>query len=138
MAVLRETSQGLERVDVSFAAWGNYEHAAALAFWQTYMPSPNEAKKKMFVDDDVLCQLFERLVETQEQAKMNFRFVLGLILMRKRLLVYESTTHDGTAEIWTMRFRGRQEMLPLLNPHLREDQIADVTAQLDQVLNEGL
>ena len=28
---------------------------------------------------------FERLVDTTEPAKLNFRFVLGLILMRKRL-----------------------------------------------------
>lgn len=138
MAVLRETPQGFERVDVSQAAWPDYDHASALGFWQATMPTPNEAKKKRFVDDEVLCQLFERLGDATEPAKINFRFVLGLILMRKRLLQYESTAHDESlAEIWTMRFRGRDETLPLVNPHLREEQIAEVSGQLDQVLNEG-
>ena len=31
-----------------------------LAFWQTVMPRPEQTKKKLFVDDQVLCELFER------------------------------------------------------------------------------
>ena len=42
-----------------------------------------EQKKKIFVDDQVLCEIFERLADTTEPPKLNFRFVLGLILMRK-------------------------------------------------------
>src|SRR4051812_40801145 len=88
MAALRETPIGFERVDVSIDAWPNYEHADILAFWQATMPV-TEQKKKIFVDDEVLCDLFERLKDTAEPPKINFRFVLGLILMRKKMLVYD-------------------------------------------------
>ena len=78
------------------------------------------------------------LAETTETAKLNFRFVLGLILMRKRLLIYENTRLEGEKEFWTVRRRGRDGSLDLLNPRLGEEQITEVSQQLSQVLNEEL
>jgi hypothetical protein len=92
----------------------------------------------VFVDDDVLCELFERLGQAVDPAKVNFRFVLGLILMRKRRIVYESTRHDGEKEIWSVRFKGREELLDLLNPRLDEQQVGEVSVQLGEILNGDL
>lgn len=138
MAALRETAEGFERIDVCLGCWEKFDRAGVLAFWKTSMPRA-EARKKLFVDDEVLCGLFERLAETQEPSKLNFRFVLGLILMRKRLLVYETSrkTEDGK-EIWSMRFRGREDKLDMLNPQLTEEQVQDVSRQLGDILNEEL
>ncbi|HZZ44467.1 MAG TPA: hypothetical protein VFE58_16145 [Tepidisphaeraceae bacterium] len=137
MAALRETPEGFERIDVSMEAWEEFDKTGLLGFWQTTMPHA-EAKKKLFVDDEVLCGLFERLADTAEPAKLNFRFVLGLILMRKRMLVYESSRHDGDREIWSMRFKGREDRLDLLNPKLDEQQVMEVSQQLSEILNEEL
>ena len=142
MAALRETPQGFERVDVSMPAWADFDRKDVVAFWQTTMPK-HEAKKKLFVDDEVLCQLFERLADVAEPAKLNFRFVLGLILMRKRMLIYETTRHEqapegGDRELWTVRFKGRDDRLDLLNPRLTEEQVGEVSQQLGEILNEEL
>jgi hypothetical protein len=135
MAALRETPTGFERLDVSLDAWRDFDKTGLVASWQTTMPKP-EQKKKVFVDDEVLCNLFERLADTTEPAKQNFRFVLGLILMRKRLLIYETTRRDGEKELWSMRFKGREETLDMLNPKLDEQQVAEVSTQLGEILNE--
>ena len=141
MAALRETPTGFERVDVSMSAWPDFDRKDIVAFWQTTMPK-SEQKKKLFVDDEVLCQLFERLADVQEPAKLNFRFVLGLILMRKRMLIYETTRHEegqgGDRELWTVRFKGRDERLDLLNQRLTEEQVGEVSQQLGEILNEEL
>jgi len=137
MAALRETPAGFERVDVSIEAWGDFDKKDLIGYWQTVMPKA-ETKKKVFVDDEVLCGLFERLKEVVEPAKVNFRFVLGLILMRKRLLQYENTRREGEREIWAMRFRGREDQLEMENPRLDEQQVAEVSQQLGQILNEEL
>ena len=89
-AAIRETAEGIERLDVSPECWEAFDKVGLLAFWQTVMPRADE-KKKIFVDDEVLCSLFERLADATEPAKVNFRFVLGLILMRKRLVIYDTT-----------------------------------------------
>jgi hypothetical protein len=137
MAALRETPAGFERLDISLGAWPTFDRTEILGFWQTTMPKA-EQKKKLFVDDQVLCEIFERLKDTTEPAKLNFRFVLGLILMRKRMIVYENTRIDSEREIWTVRFKGRDDTLDLVNPKLDEQQVVEVSQQLSQVLNEEL
>jgi hypothetical protein len=137
LAALRETPVAMERLDICSNCRSNFETTGLLGFWQTTM-QPLSAKKKLFVDDDVLCDLFARLVDTQEPAKLNFRFVLGLILMRKRRLVYESTRHEAETEIWTVRFKGKEETMDLVNPRLGEQQVAEVSAQLGEILSTDL
>ena len=138
MAALKETPTGFERLDVCLNCWREFDKSDLIGFWKTTMPLV-EQKKKLFVDDEVLCQLFERLADTTEPAKLNFRFVLGLILMRKRLIVYENSRNDdGGNEIWQVRFKGKEDLLDLLNPRLDEAQVMDVSNQLGEILNEEL
>jgi hypothetical protein len=137
MAALKETAVGFERLDVCLNDWPAFDKTDLVGFWKTLMPR-SEQKKKLFVDDEVLCQLFERLADTTEPAKLNFRFVLGLILMRKRLIVYENSRNEDGKETWQVRFKGKDQNMDLLNPRLDESQIQDVSNQLGEILNEEL
>jgi hypothetical protein len=137
IAALRETPAGLERLDISLPAWESFDRKNLLAFWQGVMPEANK-KPKMFVDDTVLCELFERLSDADEPAKVSFRFVLGLILMRKRLLAYDTTRTEAGREIWRVKMKGREQPLDMVDPKLNEDQLGDVTQQLGQILNSEL
>jgi hypothetical protein len=142
-AAIRETPEGIERVDVSPEAWEGFDRANLLAFWQTVMPA-HEQKKKVFVDDEVLSTLFERLADVTEPLKVNFRFVLGLILMRKRLIVYEGSRHEagqgeqGGRDVWVVRMKGREERLDLIDPKLNEQQVTEVSQQLGEILNQEM
>jgi hypothetical protein len=137
-AAIRETPEGMERVDVAPEAWANFDRSNLLAFWQTVMPE-HEVKKKVFVDDEVLCTLFERLADATEPVKINFRFVLGLILMRKRLIVYEDGRHDADGrDVWVVRMKGRDERLDLIDPKLDEQQVTEVSQQLGEILNQEM
>jgi len=137
MAALRETPQGFERLDCDLQCWDKLDRADVIAFWRTTLPRP-EQKKKLFVDDEVLGELFRRLAEASEPAKLNFRFVLGLILMRKRIVIYESSRLQDDRELWTVRMRGTEDRLDLLNPRLTEEQIVEVSRQIGEILNEEL
>lgn len=137
MAALRETPAGFERLDVSMEQWNEVDRATLLGFWQTVMPHP-EQKKQLFVDDDVLLGLFERLAEAEEPLKVNFRFVLGLILIRKRKLVYESSRSENGQDLWRVRIRGTDQSLDLVDPKLSEAQTMEVSGQMSQIINEEL
>jgi len=137
MTALRETELGFERVDVSLAAWPQFPHGDAIAYWQVTMPHP-EQKRKLLVDDAALVELFERLAGATERSKVDFRFVLGLILIRKRLLVYETSRQDGERDVWVVRPKGREDRLDLLNPRLDEARIAEVSQQMTAILNQEL
>lgn len=137
-AALRETPIGLERLDVTPEAWDAFDKQGLLASWLATMPPPNQEKKKLFVDDETLLTLFERLSETTEANKLRFRFVLGLVLMRKRLVMYESQFESGATSYWKVKLKGRTELMDILNPHLTEDQVGDVAAQLGEILSSEL
>ena len=141
VAAVRETPAGLERVDVAAEHWDAFDRAGLLAFWHTTMPR-HEQKRKTFVDDAVLCDLFERLGEATEPLKVNFRFVLGLILMRKRLVVYDETRHEqtdaGPRDVWVVRLKGREAKMDLVDPKLDEQQVAEVSGQLGDILNQEM
>jgi hypothetical protein len=136
-AAIRETPEGIGRVDVLPEAWEGYDSAGVLAFWQTVMPA-HEEKKKVFVDDEVLCTLFERLADAAEPVKVNFRFVLGLILMRKRLIVYEDARREDGRDVWVVRMKGKDERLLLTDPKLDEQQVTEVSQQLGEILNQEM
>ena len=136
VAALRETPTGFERVDVKLEAWDAFPRDHIVAFWKMTMRRA-EAKKKMLVDDAVLLDLLLRLADTDQIDKLCFRFVLALILMRKRLVIYEDTKHDDQGrEIWTMRVRGREGTITVIDPKPTDEQIASVKDQLGQIVNE--
>lgn len=132
-AALVETEQGLERRDYSIDYW-NAEHPKVFCFWKSRMPNP-EQKKKLFIDDEMLIAFFDRLADETEPEKIHFRFVLTLILMRKRKLKYDaSTTDDAGNEVWTLRVTGQDRTEKVINPHLSEDQIEQLSGQMGQIL----
>ena len=107
-------------------------------FWKTAVPLPT-AKKKLFVDDAVLVDLFARLQDKSDPRDVRFRFVLALILMRKRLLRYEGTqTLDAGGDVWKMIPRGADQPVSVVDPHLTPEQISEVSGQLSQILAEEI
>ena len=135
-AALVETAEGLERRDFSVEYW-EQNKPQVYCYWKTKLQRPDQ-KKQIFIDDGMLMSFFERLATETEQEKVNFRFVLGLILIRKRMLVYEEARKEGDKEIWVVRFRGKDQRMDLLDPKLNEQQVLEVSQQLGEILNEEL
>lgn len=133
---LVKTDQGLQRQDFSVDYW-NKEKPDVFCYWKTKFPHPDQ-KKHVFVDNEMLMAFFERLAKETEQEKINFRFVLALVLMRKRRLKYDSSVIDGDKEIWRLRITGEKQTVDVLNPHLDEEQIQQLTSQIGQILQTDL
>ena len=133
---LLETEEGLQRRDFSVEYWEK-EKPEVFCFWKTRLPHP-EQKKKVFVDDEMLMAFFERLTDETEAERLNFRFVLALILMRKRRLKYEATKVEQGQELWHLRVVGEKRWVDVINPHLEEEQIEQLSEQMGQVLHADL
>ena len=97
---LVEAEEGLQRRDFCGEFWER-EKPQVYCFWKTKLAAPNE-KKELFISDDMLVAFFERLANETEPEKVSFRFVLALVLMRKRRLKYDSTKTDNGREIWRL------------------------------------
>ncbi|MBN1360482.1 MAG: hypothetical protein JW993_07820 [Sedimentisphaerales bacterium] len=133
---LVEGEQGLERRDFSAEYWDSAK-PEVFCFWKSRLASPDE-KKELFVSDEMLMAFFERLAHETDSEKVNFRFVLALVLMRKRRLKYDATKMDGARETWCLRVVGERETVDVVNPHLDEEQIELLTSQIGQILQTDL
>ena len=133
---LEDKSSGFERRDFCENCWQSLK-PEVFCFWKTRLPAPAE-KKKLLVDDAVLLDIFERLAGTDERVKINFRFVLALILMRKRILKYQQTDYRDGQEFWIMGQVREQTKHEVLNPRLDDAQIQEVSEQLSTILRSEL
>jgi hypothetical protein len=135
-ATLVQTEQGFARRDFCVDYW--LEHKPTVfCYWKTKLPSPDQ-KKHLFIDDDMLMAFFERLGAETEQEKVNFRFVLALVLMRRRRLKYDSSKTDNGKDIWRLRLTGTQDFVEVVNPNLGEQQVAQLTTQIGEILQGEL
>lgn len=128
-----ESPEGLERRDYAPEAWQGPPEGA-LCHFKSRMPL-KDAPKRTFVDDDVLIDFFLRLADAEAGPKLRFRFVLSLILMRKRLLKYETTLREAGREVWRLRLTRDKGLHRVINPSMNEAEIADVSARLGSLLH---
>jgi hypothetical protein len=135
-AALVETQQGLERRDYCCEYWSSNK-PDVYCYWKSKLPNPDK-KKQIFIDDDMLMAFFERLAAETDQEKINFRFVLTLILMRKRKLKYDSSKDIDGREIWKLKVAGEGSFTDVENPHLSEQQIEQLSGQVGQILQVDL
>ncbi|MDX1565912.1 MAG: hypothetical protein R3236_10925 [Phycisphaeraceae bacterium] len=155
VATLVEEGDELKRLDICNEAWEEGKRPENLfCFWKAVVPEPTE-KKKLFVDDEVLMNLLQRLADADQPQRLAFRFVLALILMRKKLLRYDgvdrrSREADGATEDWWLLTPKRdlskgplgkwdeQTRIEVFDPHLDEEGIRSVTDQLSDILQAEL
>ena len=129
-------ADGFARCDYCQACWERLG-LDVFCFWKTSFPAPQE-KKRLLVDDAVLLDIFERLAEADEPAKINFRFVLALILMRKRILKYRQTECRDGQELWIMGQVREQTIHEVINPQLDDAHTQQVSEQLSTILRSEL
>jgi hypothetical protein len=131
-AALIDLTDTFERRDYSCDYW-DQQLPQVFSYWKTHAPLPNQ-KKKLFVDNDLLINLFERLADETELVKINFRFVLTLILMRKRLIKYLDSRQEDQEEIWNVQLVRDKQDFSVVNPQLDDSQIEEVSKQLSTIL----
>ena len=135
-AALLETEEGLQRRDFCGQYWQE-QKPEVFCYWKTKLPSPDQ-KKQIFIDDEMLMSFFERLAQETEQEKINFRFVLALVLTRKRRLKYDSSKNEDGKEIWCLKVAGDKRIVEVVNPHLDEEQIEQLSSQMGEILQTDL
>jgi hypothetical protein len=124
---------GFRRVDYSLEAWQGVPEGAFCSF-KTQVPI-REKRRRLLVDNDVLVNFFLRLADETNPLRVQFRFVLALILMRKKILRYDGCTKPDEHEVWQMTLTGDHSEHRVINPRLTEEQIEGVSSQLGAILH---
>ena len=135
-SALYDRTNAFERLDFCTQCW-NGEKPEMFSFWQTQIP-PKEEKRKLLVDDDVLLDFFVRLEGATDELKVNFRYILGLILMRRRVLKFGDVKRTDEGEFLVLEMKKERTRFEVLNPQLDEEKILRVTEEVGKILNVQL
>jgi hypothetical protein len=141
VATLCENEAGqLERHDYALDAWSNDDRPKGFfSMWRTKVP-PDDGPRRLFLDDEALLDLFTRLEGEERRDRQAFRYVLGLVLLRKRLLRFEGRRDSDKGQISLLRPRGQSNGPPMevLDPGLSDKDIVAVHEQLGEILHGDL
>lgn len=133
-AVLLETASGFERRDYAVDVWQGPPEGT-FCYWRGRVPVREKKPGTYAVDMAILSQLFTQLEDAQSESKQQLRFVLALLLMRKRLLKMDRSTTEEGCEYWHLRMSSDQTVHRVLNPRLEKEQIERLSAQLTAILS---
>ncbi len=147
-ALVEAPGTELARVDYSIDAWNSGARPAApvrlFGFWKSqYQPALKE--KKQILDDAALLEVFESLgsesigVQVADAKQVKFRYLLTLLLIRRRLLRVVGTKKlpDGKGNLMQVLRRGEPQAVPMevIDPGLDDLSVADAMESLAQLAN---
>ena len=102
-----------------------------------------DAPRQGLVDDESLMDLLEQLQEATEPARVSFRYILALLLMRRKMLKYEGTRRDRPDSpkglVMLVRRATKVDETPgplieVVDPGMDDQAISDAIDQIGSVL----
>jgi hypothetical protein len=123
------------REDISEKAWNERnENIQPFSFWRSkyeaLQPPPSEPLRKEDAEN-----LLRRLVSEADPASTNARYILALILERKRILRPIESSDDG---LLVYEHAGTGESIVVPNPRLSLDQLSAVQNEVYEMLAGSL
>ncbi|MEM8884597.1 MAG: hypothetical protein AAGD14_11040 [Planctomycetota bacterium] len=109
VSAIFEGDEGFERRDYKVEAFG--EVKGYHSFWKGRIPVKQEDPQRL--DYDLALEFFRRLVHENEAEHEGLRFVLGLLLGRKRRLKLKGFARKKGQETLELVLRGDEEDEPL-------------------------
>lgn len=120
------------RKDFAHEAWQGPPDSA-FSFWSGKVPAADEHGKAR-IDPDVLAECFHRLDGETEVGRVNFRYVLALLLMRAKRFKFEEARVANGQEILCLRCIRTRATHQVLNPRLKEEEMRNVQEEVFKVL----
>jgi hypothetical protein len=132
-SVLLDEGGKFQRLDYSTEAWQG-PPKEAFSFWAGRIPL-REDNRRPRIDDDLLMDCFERLEEEESEAsRSKFRYVVALLLMRRKRLKFAESRLENGIEVLHLHGVRTGKDYRVINPRLTEDEMAAVQEEVFRVL----
>jgi hypothetical protein len=86
------------------------------------------------VDDELLLDCFGRLEGQTDPGRVKFRYVVGLLLMRRRRLRLEGTAREDGVEVLQLRCSRTGTRYRMVDPALTDEETSAVQDEVFQAL----
>ena len=129
---LVESGATFERQDFAPEAWHG-PPTGAFSYWFGKVPPTHEHLKPRF-DDDLLEECFHRLNDPSQPARANFRYILALLLIRRKRLRFDDSRYEAGQEWMLLSCPRTGERHEVLNPRLDDGEMKQVQDEVFKVL----
>jgi hypothetical protein len=125
----------VRRHDYAPEAWPGPPDGA-IAWWKSRLPT-RDAKKRELAPNEVLLELFRGLESVPQRLDM--RYVLALLLVRRRVLREEDTEHDPAGQETLVLYCPRDEALHRVIVTMPDERRSEeIQADLERLLSCGV
>jgi hypothetical protein len=131
-SVLLERDHQFFRQDYSDDAWKGPPEGT-FSFWMGRLQDSKDRRPPP-IDDDLLLDCFHRLEGQTEPHQLNFRYVVTLLLMRRKLFRFEDARPAKGRETLVVRSVRDRKTYEVVNPRLTEEEILAVQDEVFKVL----
>lgn len=129
--LLFRDGEGFRREDISEAAWADRnDNIEPFSFWRSKYEPPAPPPPEPMKKDDAE-SLLRRLIEENNPVYANARYILALMLERKKVLRPMESADD---DILVYEHIESGETFVLANPHLSMERIPEVQAEVSELL----
>lgn len=129
-----------QRRDVGLDVWEEeIAERKPFSFWKTeYQPPGGDARAKIEIASRESAEsLLRRLVEEDEPESENARYILALMLERKKILVPKEVKHTEQGKMVLYENRKSGEVYIIRDPELRLDEMGQVQDEVAMLLGFG-
>ncbi len=133
-SALIEGDESFERKDYLAAAWDGVDKTPFFSYWKNKGGDAGEEKKQP-VDYGRLLAFYDSLEGAEEAPKRLFRYVLALILVRRRRLRLEDAGRTETGDRLVVYDRRSEKTAEILAPEASKEELDAVQAKLNELFD---
>jgi len=131
-------SSGYLRMDFSEEAWANRaeDSETPFSFWGSIYQAPVK-EEEVEVTEESPEDLLRRLVEEDEEHTENARYILAVMLERKKLLVEADSQPTSTGIIRIYEHRKSGDVFIVKDPNIPLSEVENVQQEIADLLENG-
>jgi len=125
------------RIDFCPTCWKPDMAAGFFSSWKTAVPEEDPGREKPLarrIDAETVYELFRRLEGQPEIEKQKFRFILALILMRKKRLRFTGVASGPHGDHLVLEDRAESLTHKVFDPGLADEEIDSLKSAVDRLL----
>jgi hypothetical protein len=131
-SVLRDENGQFARTDYAADAWPG-PPAGAVAWWSGRVSEAGRAARPA-INDDLLADCFEHLSGTTDPARLRFRYVVALLLMRRKRFKFEDARQRGDRDTLVLRDGRTGRRHEVEDPQMTDPEMDAVRDEVFRVL----
>lgn len=138
--ILSFTPEGYTRMDICQTCWdtqysqGGMDRKGAFSHWRGKYKSPPPPQPEA-MPKETAETLLRKLIDSQDPAHANARYILGVMLERKRILKHRDTVEKDGHSVLVYEHAKTAESLLIPDPKLSLDQLELVQQEVYALLN---